>query len=174
MSRRRPRIDIEGCQNHVGISDAQFFEELEHLQTCPILRYIQREPRVVENEYIAPGWKKVELPGVKEKAMLTYYWHVESGRLTREAPNEIADSTRDTPKAQMLKITESLKQDAISLAQESAPNDVRIHAAVLAQVAEALCRECESESENRTAWSSVARVLTEQRKTIQASCKELS
>lgn len=171
MSRRRQRIDVEGCQNTVGISDRQFLEELEHLQTCPLLQYIQQEPCIVENEYISPGWKKVVLPGANEMSQLTYYWHIESGRVSRERPEE-AKEAGDTPKAQLLNITKVLRQDAIALAQESVPNDVGIHAAVLAQIAEALCRECETSEE--PAWSLVTHVLAEQRKIIQASCKDLS
>lgn len=173
MSRRRTRIDVDGSENPVGIPEEQFLEELEHLQTCPLLKYIQQEPCVVENEYVSSGWKKVILPGVNGTTPLTYYWHVESGRLRREIHhlNETRDAG-DTPKAQMLEITESLKQDAISLAQDNVPHDVRIHAAVLAQVGEALSRECETSEE--PAWSLVARVLMEQRKIIQVSCRDSS
>lgn len=172
MSRRRPRIDIEGCQDTAaGIPDAQFLEELEHMQTCPILRYIQREPRVIENDCSVPGWKKVVLPGMNDSSLLTYYWHVESGRLSRDCPKSTIDAM-ETPKAQLLKITESLKEDAIFLAQECVPHEVRIHAAVLAQIAEALYQECEASEES--AWSSIARVLKEQRKSIKSLSSDIA
>lgn len=169
MSRRRPRIDVEGCQDTAaGIPDAQFLEELEHMQTCPILRYIQQEPRVIENDCDVPGWKKVVLPGMNDASVLTYYWHVESGRLSRDCPKSTIEAM-ETPKAQLLKITECLKEDAISLAKECAPHEVRIHAAVLAQIGEALYQnilECEASEES--AWSSVARALMDQRKSIKS------
>lgn len=174
MSQRRLRIDVSSEENPTKVYEAEFLEELEHLKTCSVLRHIQREPDVIENECIIPGWKKVVLPGVNdtEASLLTYYWHVESGRLCRDCPQSPTDVI-ETPKLDISKIAESLKNDSISLAQQCTaqiPDTARnaIHAAAMAQVAEALWRECEASTTKEDAWSSVVRVLLKQKETIRA------
>lgn len=189
MSRRRQRLDIEsqGQESQTLEMDDLFLEELEHIRTCPILRYIHHEPRVMElpnddvgDSFPLPGWKKVVLRcgNTGNSSLLSYYWHVESGRLQRNCPMKtIGSGATDESHIQVSKIAQSLRQDAVSLAEnckkdEAVSDDARnaIHAAALAQVAEALSKECLGSGESSNdAWSSVARVLFHEQKSIQSS-----
>lgn len=98
---------------------------------------------------------------------MEYYWHVESGKVSRECPgNEEGHNIKGSNKYRML--VESLQHDAVRLAQkQDDPMQLSVQAAVVSRIADGMLRAYDTmssaDSSVEDVWNTVFQVISDER-----------
>ncbi|KAI8106896.1 hypothetical protein M9434_001550 [Picochlorum sp. BPE23] len=160
MSRRRQRLDLTA--QPTGLDESRYIEHLDHILECPLFQYLEQEPKIVSHSSPAGthGWKKVSLGPEME-----YYWHVESGKVSRECPGD-GEGHGIKGGNEYRELVESLQHDAVRLAQKQ--DDLAVQAAVVSRIADGMLRAYDTMSSGDSSvedvWSAVFRVMSDERR----------
>lgn len=144
----------------------RYIEHLDHILECPLFQYLEQEPKIVNDSSPSGthGWKKVSLGPEME-----YYWHVESGKVSRECPGQDqghAINADGSTCCEYRRLVESLRHDAVRLAQkQNDPTHIAVQAAIVSRVADGMLRaydamSCKDTSSVEDVWSAVFRVMS--------------